>query len=204
MDDDGIAVRKQRVIDSALRLVCDGGVSAASLRSVSAAAEVNIGSVRYYFGTHEGLLIATGDELLGRIRKRVEAHEARRQSGGDPREAVEGMLAELLPLDTVRRDECTALIAFAAHARNNPRFRDLTQRSATGQYTLVHRILTEAGVTEVDAETERLVALLDGITFAAIHGVPDRSPDEIRRLLAFHLDAIGVRRAPKRVRSASG
>lgn len=186
------------MIDCALQLVCDGGVSAASLRKVAAAADVNIGSVRHYFGTHEGLLIATGDELLGRIRRRVEGHEARRQSGGDPREAVEGMLAELLPLDAVRRDECTALMAFAAYARTNPQFRDLTQRSATGQYTLVRRILTEAGVAEVDAETERLVALLDGITFAAIHGVPDRSPDEMCRLLAFHLDAIGVRRAAER------
>ena len=56
---------KQRILDSAERLFAEEGYHATSLRSITAAAKVNLAAVNYHFGSKESLLEAVIMRRLG-------------------------------------------------------------------------------------------------------------------------------------------
>ena len=51
-----MANTKERILDSAEKLFAEHGIDGASLRAITSAAEVNLGSIHYYFRTKEQLV----------------------------------------------------------------------------------------------------------------------------------------------------
>lgn len=77
---------RQRILDTAEQLFAQDGPAAVTLRSIAAAADVNVAAVNYYFGSKEKLfeemflrrIIPLNEERLGRLAECVAA------SGGGP------------------------------------------------------------------------------------------------------------------------
>jgi AcrR family transcriptional regulator len=65
--------RRVRLLEEALRLVSEGGLGAVSHRSVEQAAGAPHGSVTYWFGSREGLLVALVDWLCAESERQVRA-----------------------------------------------------------------------------------------------------------------------------------
>ncbi|MBF8192954.1 TetR family transcriptional regulator C-terminal domain-containing protein [Nonomuraea sp. K274] len=117
------------------------------------------------------------------------------QDRSERAEGVELMLSELLPLDERRRDEATVWLEFTMAARTRPELQPLARESYDGMRTLVRRIVE--GVARhgalragTEVETERLCALLDGLT---VEGVlhPDRmTPSAMVLALRRHLETL--------------
>ena len=128
--------KKQAVTEAVLAIVAEQGLEHASVREVAGRAGVSIGTVQHYFPTKEGMLAAAYDEVVGRIRARVEALPL----GPDIRANVGSVLAQLLPLDRPRTFETRVHLSFAARAATVP---DLaaTQRRAIGE---IHGALAAA------------------------------------------------------------
>ncbi|AWH93404.1 TetR/AcrR family transcriptional regulator [Dietzia lutea] len=81
--------RRSAILDAATSLLFGSGMSAVTHRQVAAAANVPLGSIRYYFSTREDLLLAAVDRLetersLAADKALVEASES-----ATPREAAE-------------------------------------------------------------------------------------------------------------------
>lgn len=94
---------KQRILDAAERLFAERGFAATSLRSITAAAGVNLAAVNYHFRSKEALLEAVFARRLAPLnQKRLElldACEARAGQGRLPLEAViEAFFAPVLRL----------------------------------------------------------------------------------------------------------
>jgi AcrR family transcriptional regulator len=141
-------------------------------------AKLNIGSVRHYFGSQQELMCFAMQSMIDRVAARLGRHveelptlrtlpRSRRQQW------VVDLLSELLPLDDARRGEVIVWMEFTIAARINPALDDLAQKSAIGTRSLVRRVLNnrESKILrpglDLDVETGRLVALLDGLSINA-------------------------------------
>ena len=111
---------KERILDTAERLFAERGYSATSLRSIIAAADVNLASVHYHFDSKEALLEAVF------LRRAIPANEERlrllerceREAGDGPPELSKVIEAFIMPAFLVAKDP----------ARGGPVFRRLVGR----------------------------------------------------------------------------
>ncbi|MGA5817911.1 TetR/AcrR family transcriptional regulator [Kitasatospora sp. NPDC094028] len=192
--------RRQAVADAVLRVAAREGLEHASLRNVAEEAGLAIGSVRHYFaGSSELMLFAMG-ELARRIDERVRDHARALldpAAGTDRRGRTRDLLAEVLPLDAERREESALWLSFVTAARTRPELRARSAEMQAGLDDLVRRVLVEierAGALtpglDLDVETRRLSALLDGLTLQAVQHPDLVGPDELRAVLRRHLDTL--------------
>ncbi|MDP4508874.1 TetR/AcrR family transcriptional regulator [Nonomuraea turcica] len=190
--------RRDEVVDAVFRVVRRAGFEQASLRNVAEEAGLAIGSVRHYFDGHTDLMVfamrASLDRVSARLTERVGPLLAT-QDEDERAEGVELMLSELLPLDERRRDEATVWLAFATAARTRPELRPLARESYDGMRTLVRRIVDGiarrrrlAGDPKV--ETERLCALIDGLTVEGVLHPERMTPELMVQALRRHLQTL--------------
>ena len=185
-----VARRRQQIFDAVFRLLVRGGVEQASLRKVADEAGLNIGAVRNYFDSHQELMTAAAREVLDRITARLTADAAELEAGADRAELTRTMLSELLPLDDVRRYETTVMFTLVEQGRFTPAYAALSREIYRGTRQLIREILTRAGIADVEVETERLAALIDGLAFNGITYQPPPSPELQLQVLDFHLDQL--------------
>lgn len=189
--------RRDEVVDAVFQVVRRAGFEQASLRNVAEEAGLAIGSVRHYFDGHTDLMVfamrASLDRVSARLMERVGPLLAT-EDPGERAEGVERMLAELLPLDERRREEATVWLAFTMASRTRPELRPLAQEAYDGMRRLVRRIVDGIArhrpVGDPVVETERLCALIDGLTLEGVLH-PDRmTPELMLRALRRHLQTL--------------
>jgi AcrR family transcriptional regulator len=88
---------KQRILDTAVRLIAEQGYAATSLRHIIAEAGVNLAAIHYHFGSKEELL----DEIIGQKAEWVNAERMARldqveQEAGDAPPSIEKVLEAFL------------------------------------------------------------------------------------------------------------
>ena len=192
--------RRSAVAQAVLSVVARQGLEQASLRNVADEAGLAIGSVRHYFADHDELITFAMRELSRRIGDRIRTHAERLLAPDgrtDRRAATEELLAEFLPLDEARREEAALWLAFTAAARTRPELRPCAADMQADLHTLMSRVLYEARCADgmpdgidIELESTRLAALLDGLTLQATL-LPDRYPPTLlRQVLRRHMDAL--------------
>lgn len=182
--------RREAVVSAFLTVVAGRGVESASFRTVADEAGVSLGTVQHYFRTRDDLLAATYEEVLRRIRTRLEAIEG----VSDPRQRLRSVLLELLPLDARRHDECVIHLAFAAVAPTRPALQQI-QTAALGE---LHEVLAqlvvaagaEPGNTEEATRLARtLAATADGLALHAV-STGDAAPQTLTASVDVMLDRL--------------
>jgi len=97
---------KERILVAAERLIADRGFAATSLRTVTAAAGVNLAAVHYHFGTKEALLQEVFSRRIGPLNQqrfeRLAALEA--ATHGGPLSVEEILDAFLAPIIALKHD----------------------------------------------------------------------------------------------------
>ncbi|GAB1509299.1 TetR family transcriptional regulator C-terminal domain-containing protein [Actinophytocola sp. KF-1] len=192
--------RRRLVTEAIFTIVVRDGLAHASLRNIAEEAGLAVGSVRHYFTDSEELIQFALRALVDRIGARIlaRAEQAIAESDREKRRALTTeLLGELLPLDETRYTESAVWLAFATEARTTPSLRPHVRDLYDGTRRLVGKVLARsrelgglADEVDIEVETERLTALLDGLM---TNGViqPDRmTPDLMRTVLDAHLDSI--------------
>ncbi|CAM3477940.1 TetR/AcrR family transcriptional regulator [Isoptericola cucumis] len=194
--------RRANVVDALFRVVRRAGLEGASLRRVADEAGLAVGSVRHYFDGHDALVAFALDAMVERVTARlverasalVPALERGDLTGAATIDAVVDLLAELLPLDTERRDEAAVWLAFESAARTRPELRERSAAAVAGTSALVRRVLDGAHARgslrpglDLDLEEQRLSALVDGLTVRGVLHPELLPPDRARAVLASHL-----------------
>lgn len=185
--------RRRELAHAVWRVIRRQGVEHASVRTVALEAGWSPGALRHYFATQSELLAFAMRLVVERIEGRIAAID----QATDPREAVEQVLHELLPLDDERRAENEVWLAFTARALIDPALRHqhnevhaaLHQACASSIQTLAAARNDNAGQAPAP-EAERLHALIDGL---AVHTAlrPDlMKPEQIVAVVRLHLDAL--------------
>ncbi|GAA2662309.1 TetR/AcrR family transcriptional regulator [Streptomyces vastus] len=191
--------RRRLVVDALFRVVVREGLQRTSLRAVASEAQLNIGSLRHYFASQQDLMRFAMQSMLDRVGSRLLEHVERigdlgRRPRPEQLQLAAGLLAELLPLDEHRRAEVTVFLDFNTAARTSPAFGDLSRQAAEGERRLVRRVLTRLDASgalrpglDTDVETERLTALLDGLSLSAVLHPEILNPRECVDVLLTHL-----------------
>lgn len=184
--------RRSEIFDAVFRVIEQDGIPAATLARVAAESGLAIGSVRHFLGSHGDMLQAAADVVVQRISERLESHRPRLRDaierGDDVREAVLDMLAELLPLDEVRRRETTVWLEFVMAARTDPESAERSGSMFGGLRTLTARIADRLGLPALAGE--RLAAVVDGLSLVGTLHPALLSPDQARSVLGAELDAM--------------
>ncbi len=192
--------RRRLVAEAIFTIVVRDGLPHASLRNIAEEAGLAVGSVRHYFANSEEMIQFALRALVDRVGARIlaRAEVAIAESDREKRRALTTeLLGELLPLDETRYTESAVWLAFATEARTTPALRPHVRDMYDGTRRLVGKVLARsrelgglADNVDLEVETERLTALLDGLM---TNGVlqPDRmTPDLMRTVLDAHLDSI--------------
>jgi AcrR family transcriptional regulator len=191
--------RRRELAHAVWRVIRRDGIDRASVRTVADEAGWSPGALRHYFATQSELLAFA----MRLVVERIEARIAALDRPTEPREAVERVLHELLPLDAERRAENEVWLAFTTRALIDPELR--------AQHHEIHDALHRACASALETlaaarraepspvtalEVERLHALTDGL---AVHTAlrPDlMSPELIVAVVRRHLDALDNEAGP--------
>jgi len=175
--------RKARIVDAALDVIAEHGVAGTTHRVVAAAADVPLGSMTYHFENLDELLRLAFERHAVQAAARFEAAMATVPEGGDPVEAIVGLVCD--ESGNYRRDLLVALELYVLAARK-PAFRTVTQRWMAASRAALRRHVDAEVAPDVDA-------LLEGLVLhAALSTGPDGRP------LDRPLDPERVRRAVRR------
>jgi len=182
--------RRRHLAEAAWRVIRRDGLESASVRNVAREAGLSGGSLRHMFGTQAELLVFAMNQVVERITDRLDALDPT----GDPQALAERHLLELLPLDDERREENEVWLAFSARALVDPDLRECADRS----YDLLRDgcrrwVLAIAGErVNLDLETDRLHALLDGLAVHAASRPDVATADRLRAVLVGHLATLST------------
>ncbi|MGH8824482.1 MAG: TetR/AcrR family transcriptional regulator [Jiangellaceae bacterium] len=193
--------RRAQLAQAVWRIVVREGVRGASVRGVAREAGLSMGSVRHFFATQDELLRFAVQEVVEQATRRIEAGAEARTSAvdeGRPLDAATALLQEVLPLDEERLTEARVWAAFTAPPVTDPVMAAVRREADDGVRELCHDTL--AGLAslglldparDLAVETERVHALLDGLTLHLLHD-PTRTPaDRVRSVLLAHLGDLG-------------
>ncbi|ANE46562.1 hypothetical protein SY83_10055 [Paenibacillus swuensis] len=183
--------RKIELAHAAWRVIQREGLEGVTVRSVATEAGISLGSLRHYFDSQSALLSYSMNQVSERVRGRVEALPFT----GDPRQDMQQLLEEMLPMDEERYQETKVWFAFYAKTMVDPELSRLGDELHNELYSNLYeslqkikRGLGQSAPWDPEAEARRLHALLDGL---AMHGIRLTQPLEanmMRKIVHRHLD----------------
>ncbi|MEV6285201.1 TetR family transcriptional regulator C-terminal domain-containing protein [Kribbella sp. NPDC051770] len=188
--------RREEIAQALWRVVRRDGVRAASVRTVAAEAGWSAGAVRYYFPDQDGLLNFAMDLVSQRVHARVSALDPT----GTPTEIVLRYLEEVIPLDPERLAEFDIWLSFTAQAQAESGAGGLRQHLGPvndGLRSLCRQLLEALARgdalrpgLDLELETERLHALIDGISLHVTLQPEVTTATRVREVLAAHLRSL--------------
>jgi AcrR family transcriptional regulator len=150
-----MAETKERILDTAERLFAERGYGATSLRSIIAAANVNLAAVHYHFRTKEALLEAVLKRRLEPVnRERLAMLEECEKAAGDAAPCLECVL--------------NALIAAPLRLAGDPAYAAFVK--------LMGRVVTDG---DADLIRKHFGDVMARFLQAFHRAVPELSPDEL-------------------------
>jgi DNA-binding transcriptional regulator YbjK len=146
--------RRDRLVATALDVIAEQGVAAASHRAIARAADGPLGSLTYHFGSLTELLAAAFSQHVDTVAARFDE----RMRAAPDRAAALDALVEHLTGDLLAsgRDLVLAVELYVAAARN-PALRAVTQDWMSRSRRSLERHLDPVTAREVDALVEGLV-----------------------------------------------
>jgi AcrR family transcriptional regulator len=169
---------------------------AASVRTIAAEAGWSAGAVRYYFPDQAGLISFAMDLVARRVGERISAIKQE----GSITDIVLRYLEEVIPLDQERQAEFDVWLSFVAQAQAESGaggLRELLGPVHTGLRDLCLSLVT--GLSEsnalrsdldIELETERLHALIDGLSLHVAMQPSRTTPARVREILTAHLNSL--------------
>lgn len=197
--------RREAIADALFVIVLGQGFAKVSLRAIADETGLAIGSIRHYFTTSEGIVRFALETLVARVSARLQERlstllpmlESESLTAEEAKEATVELLAELLPLDEVRRRESVVWLAFEEAARTDPALADVFETSVRGSRALMARTLEAMSRREVlhvdldvDLEVDALAALVDGLTLRSTLHPEVLPPERAREVLSAHLERL--------------
>lgn len=185
------AQRDREIGDAAMRVLARDGLASLSVRKVAEEAGLATASLRRSFPTQASLRTFCLDGIQAAVGARIRALT------GDGLPRVLGMLEELLPLDAARRAELVVQLQLGSLALTDEDLQGAVRQLGDGVRSVCGAALGELVRTgylppsiDLDVETERLHAVLDGLALHLLwSGGVARDPRAIL-ILERHLESL--------------
>jgi len=169
--------RKKEIAEATWRVILTQGMEGVSVRNIAREAGLSLGALRHYFSSQDELLLYTMNLVKERATARIVEIA---NSDLPPKEKVLQICLELIPATETTRAEMEVWFAFTFYLRQK---REWYHAHFDGVYNGIQMImkymeqnrLLRDGL-ELEVETEKLYALIDGL---AIHALLD--PDRLQK-----------------------
>ncbi|MEU3622345.1 TetR family transcriptional regulator [Amycolatopsis coloradensis] len=139
--------RRSHIVDVTWDLITQGGIEAATMREIAAAAGFANGALKLYFPSKEDIIQATYERALGMMREYVELDELRGLV------ALRELCVSSMPIDEDRIAAGRVLLTFWQLSLTNPKLQHKYLEHIRSWRGLLHRYLTE-GREDGDIVTE--------------------------------------------------
>lgn len=178
--------RRAALIEATLEVVADGGLAAATLRTVADRAGVSNGLIRHHFQGKEAMLIAAYEALIARM---VAPGRAALAAPGLTAPArLARFVAASLSAELVQPAMIRQWASFLATIHADPAMADVHRRGYLGQRADIEPLLADAraacGLPPGDTAllATQVNALIDGLWLEGALLPGDFSPDDLTRL----------------------
>ncbi|CAG7659021.1 TetR/AcrR family transcriptional regulator [Paenibacillus allorhizosphaerae] len=185
--------QKEKLAVATWRVIRRDGLERASLRNIAKEAGLSVGSMRHYFSTQSELLAFSMQLVSDRVCDRLQSFVP----SGNLMEDVLHVLCEMLPIDEERSTEMEVWFAFTSKALVDPTLQALSLYVYDDMKGFIAKKVEQlieqhsAGSRlDVNLETERLFALIDGLAIHAIMHPERLVPEQARAVLIYHLQSI--------------
>lgn len=186
-------LRRDKILESTVKLIARGGLGASSMRTLAAEAGYANGALAYYFSNKEQLLRAAFEYVGEQTTRRI-AEATRGQKG---LAALRAFCAEMLPDDELKRMEARIVVPFWSAALTDPAFTELHAQAMTSCRAYIRRCLTQAvRLRELPAPSspraheeaaELLLSILTGAQVLAVLTPKQHTPKMMWKLIDAQL-----------------
>lgn len=183
--------RKQQIAKAMWRVILDKGMEGATVRNIAEEAGLSLGALRHYFSNQDDLLVYAMTLVQERATERIVSVV---QQDLPPKEKVMAVLLEIVPVNEETLAEMEVWFAFMAYVKHR---RDELDVPNDGIFEGVQKVMTFLNASglmqdglDLDLETERLYALIDGIAIHALFEKDRLDANRITRTIRYHIDSI--------------
>ncbi|MEU4327910.1 TetR/AcrR family transcriptional regulator [Nonomuraea dietziae] len=185
--------RRREVLSAATAVIVRDGIDAATSRAIAKEAGYSNGVLAHYFADKDEILLSALRDSHRRIRARIT------ERVGDARglAALREVLMDNLPLDEERAQETRLEISFWSRSLAVERLAEVQRAEAAELRAAVRRLLEEARAAgEIRADeglddlTERLLALVDGLSLRSLLYPGRLGRAELERIMTTTLEAL--------------
>jgi AcrR family transcriptional regulator len=176
--------RRRQLVLAAAELIADEGINALTNAKIAKRLSGSTTMVTHYFRSKRELVLDTYQTMASRSRARLE--QAMRGSG-DPLAAC---LHALLPLDDPTRLEWRVWLAYQGMSVGDPELMRIWASRAASAVDRITRLIEAARMpSNIDPamESDRLFALIQGMSFQSIVDPERWSPAYLRRIVDTEL-----------------
>jgi len=188
--------KRKLIAESAWSIIEEKGIEHASIRAVAASAGLSPGALRHYFSTQDELLLFIVDYFLTRGTHKAEGLDISRI----PMKAAKQVLLELLPMDSEKRTATGVWWVFAIRSLTSSTLRVKKDELTDGLHHMTKTVLDLLVSAEllppsidIELETLRLAAVVEGLTILALLRPEVYTPETIERIVILHLRELCVR-----------
>ncbi len=182
--------KKKLIAESAWGIIEEKGIEHASIRAIAASAGLSPGALRHYFSTQDELLLFIVDYFLTR-----RAHKATELNISlIPIKAAKEIILELLPINSEKRTATGVWWVFAIRSLTSSTLQTKKDELTDGLHHLTKTVLDLLDSAEllpasinIELETFRLAAVVEGLTILALLRPELYTPETIERIVALHL-----------------
>lgn len=185
--------KKKIIAETAWNIIKTEGIEKASIRRVAAEAGMSTGALRHYFSTQDELLLFITEYYVAQGKERTNDMSWSK----DPLVAVKEILLELVPVDQEKQTETGVWLVFAIRSLTSVTLRNKKDELTDGEYILMKAlldILLQAGLLaediDMDIETLRLSALIEGLSIHALLRPDMFTSEKIEQVIRHHLDGL--------------
>jgi AcrR family transcriptional regulator len=164
---------KQKILDTAERLIAEQGYSAISLRHIIAEAGVNLAAIHYHFGSKEDLLDEIIQRKIGPVnQERLARLDRVVQEAGDGPIAVEKVFEAFLVPMAEAADRAPAFVPFMGRLMAEGLMRTILQKHFEGVVTRTVAVLRRAVPDLPEEEFAWRMHFLSGTLAHTMCGAP--------------------------------
>jgi TetR/AcrR family transcriptional regulator, transcriptional repressor of bet genes len=186
--------RRGQIIDAVVRTTTRGGLQAATFRTIAEEAGVSVRLVQYYFGTKDKLLADTLLNIGTKAAKRISRALDDLGSEPSPRQKIETIFEQFLPLDEERQEAMLVFIALRTASLTDDALRSSNETELdtsliqTIEGELEHAVTDGHARPGLDPHSESimLVATMTGIANGLLAGT--FTHEEARNSLHYAID----------------
>ncbi|MCJ7840132.1 TetR family transcriptional regulator [Lederbergia sp. NSJ-179] len=185
--------RKKQIAEATWKVILEQGMEGATVRNIAKEAGLSLGALRYYFSSQDELFVYAMKLVKENATERINKIA---YSGLPPFEKVMAILLEVVPVNPETMAEMEVWFAYVFYTRHKEDiFEAKKDEIFKGMKSLLlylqeHQVL--APKLDIEMETERLYALIDGLALHALLEPQRMQKERIIKVIQYHMKMICV------------